>query len=118
MGTQAANLDDENSKNSPVHHYSLAPDKSNSDSDNLDNIDQRPSIPPRLISLSQNLITSQLPPSTAPVMTRTARGVTRKKTYQEERLESQVLKDKQAKLDREARKKTTAEKKLAKTNQT
>lgn len=81
LGTQAANFDDENSKDSPVHHYSSAPDKSNSDSDNLDNIDQRPSIPPRLISLSQNLTASQLPPSTAPVMTRTARGVTRKKTY-------------------------------------
>lgn len=75
------------------------------------------SIPPRFVSLSQNLTASQLPPSTAPVMTRTARGVARKKTYQQERLESQALKDKQAKLDRGARKKATVEKKLAKANQ-
>lgn len=64
------------------------------------------------------MTTSQLSPSTAPVMTQTARGVTRKRTYQQERLESQDLKDKQAKLDRKARKKATAEKKLAKTKQT
>ena len=65
-------------------------DSSNSDSDNLDDIDQLPSqsIPPRLVSLSQNLTASQLPPSTAPVMTRTARGITQKKTYEQERLEN------------------------------
>lgn len=120
LGTRATNFVDENSKDSRVHHYSSALDESNSDSDNLDNMNLLPSqsIPPRLVSLSQNLTASQLPPSTAPVMTRTARGVTRKKTYQQEHLESQALKDKQAKLDREACKKATAEKKLAKTNQT
>lgn len=50
-------------------------------------------------------------------MTQTARSVTRKKTYQQERLEFQALKDKQAKLDRETCKKATIDKKLAKANQ-
>lgn len=60
LGTQAANFDDKNSKDSRVHQYSSAPDESSSDSDNLDKIDQLPSqsIPPRLISLSQNLTAS------------------------------------------------------------
>lgn len=78
LGTQAINFVDENSKDTQAHHYSSAPDESNSDSDNLDDIDQlaSQSIPPRLVSLSQNLTASQLPPSTAPVMTQTASGVT------------------------------------------
>ena len=90
-----------------------AQDESNSDSDDLEDIDGllSQSIPPRLVSFSQNLTASQLPPSTPPVMTRTAHGVARKKTYQQERLESQVLKDKQAnlenKLHRDARKRAT-----------
>lgn len=41
-----------------------------------------------LISLSQGLTASQLPPSTAPI-TRTPRGVARKKTFQQ-RLDSQL----------------------------
>lgn len=55
-----------------------------SDSDELVDIDKLLSqqIPPSLVSLSQNLTTSQLTPSTAPIMTRTARGVTRKKTFE------------------------------------
>lgn len=119
LGTQATNFIDKDSEGSQAHHYSSAQDESNSDSDDLEDIDKlvSRSIPPRLVSLSQNLTASQLPPSTAPVMTRTARGVARKKTYQQERLESQALKDKQAKLDRGARKKATVEKKLAKANQ-
>lgn len=65
-------------------------------------------VPPPLVSLSQNLTTSQLPPSTAPMMTRTARGVVRKKTFELQRMESQELKDAQAKMEnkrqRQARK--------------
>lgn len=119
LGTQATNFIDKDSEGSQAHHYSSAQDEINSDSDGLEDIDKlvSQSIPSRLVSLSQNLTASQLPPSTAPVMTRTDRGVARKKTYQQDRLESQALKDKQAKLDRGARKKATVEKKLAKANQ-
>lgn len=55
----------------------------NSDSDDLEYIDKllSQSILPHLISLSRNLTASPLPSSIAPVMTRTAHGVTRKKTY-------------------------------------
>ena len=96
LGTQATNIVGKNSKNNQAHHYSSAQDESNSDSDNLKDIDKllSQSIPPRLVSLSQNLTASQLLSSTAPAITRTARGITRKKTYQQERLESQALKDK------------------------
>lgn len=48
-----------------------------------------PPPPLPLISLSQGLTASQLPPSTAPI-TRTSRGVARKKTFQQERLDSQL----------------------------
>lgn len=53
------------------------PEISESDSDDLVDIDKLllQQVPPPLVSLSQNLTTSQLPPSTAPMMTRTARGV-------------------------------------------
>lgn len=69
-GTQATNIC-ENSKNGQAHHHSSAQDESNSDLDDLKNIDGLPfqSILPRLISLSQNLTASQLSSSTAPVMT-------------------------------------------------
>ena len=57
------------------------PEISESDFDDLIDIDKLLSqqVPPPLVSLSQNLTASQLPPSTAPVMTRTARGVVRKR---------------------------------------
>ncbi len=112
LRTQATNIVGKNSKNNQAHHYSSAQSESNSDSDNLKDIDKllSQSILPRLVSLSQNLIASQLPLSTAPAMTQTTRDIIRKKTYQQKRLESLVLKDKQAKLDRDARKKVTAEK--------
>ncbi len=72
-----------------------------SDSDELVEIDELLSqqIPPQLVSLSQNLTTSQLTPSTASIMTCTARGVTRKKTFELQRMESQELKDAQAKIE-------------------
>lgn len=40
LRTQVANIDDENSKDSRVHHYFSVTDESNSDSNNLNNIDQ------------------------------------------------------------------------------
>ena len=46
-----------------------------------------------LVSLSQNLTTSQLPPFTSFIMTRTAQYVTQKKTFELQRMESQELKD-------------------------
>lgn len=39
METYATNINDENSNDSRVHHYSSVLDKSNGNSDNLDNID-------------------------------------------------------------------------------
>ena len=50
-------------------------------------------------------------------MTLSAFGVAKKKAYQQDHLEFQVLKAKQAKFDRGACKKMTIEKKLAKVNQ-
>lgn len=83
LGAQATNFINKDSKNTQAHYYSSAQDKSNSDSDDPEDIDKlmSQSIPPRLISLSQNLTTSQLPPSTSPVITQTARGIAQKKTY-------------------------------------
>ena len=71
LGTQATNIVGKNSKNNQAYHYSSAQGESNSDSDNLEDIDKllSQSIPPRLVSLSQNLTANQLPPSTAPAMT-------------------------------------------------
>lgn len=69
------------------HSYTAKPTPNSetckSDSDELVDIDKPLSqqVPPPLISLSQNLTASQLPPSTAPIMTCTARGVARKKTF-------------------------------------
>lgn len=94
-----------------------------SDSDELVDIDKLLSqqIPPPLVSLSQNLTTSQLPPSSAPIMTRTARGVTRKKTFELQRMESQELKDAQAKIEnkrqRLAKKEAANKRKQAKAKQ-
>ena len=61
LGTQATNFIDENSEGSQAHHYSSAQDKGNSDSDDLEVIGRlaSQSIPPRLVSLSQNLTASQ-----------------------------------------------------------
>lgn len=77
------NIIGENSKKKMSSSPSSASDESNSDWDDLEDIDKllSQSIPPRLIALSRNLAASPLPSSTAPVMTRTARGVARKKTY-------------------------------------
>ena len=78
------NIIDENSKKKKKSSSpSSASDESNSDWDDLEDIDKllSQSIPPRLIALSRNLAASPLPSSTAPVMTRTARSVARKKTY-------------------------------------
>ena len=65
-------------------------------------------IPPLLVLLSQNLTTNQLSPATCPSMTPKAWDVTRKKTFKLERMESQELKDAQAKIEnkrqRQARK--------------
>lgn len=76
------NIIGENSKKKSSSPSS-ASDESNSDWDDLEDIDKllSQSIPPRLIALSRNLAASPLPSSTAPVMTRKARGVARKKTY-------------------------------------
>lgn len=99
------------------------PEISESDSDDLVDIDKLLSqqVPPPLVSLSQNLTTSQLPPSTAPMMTRTARGVVRKKTFEPQRMESQELRDAQAKIEnkrqRQARKEVADRKKQAKSKQ-
>lgn len=75
----------------------------------------------RLVSLSQNLTASQLPSFTAPVMTRTARGVARKKTFELQHMESQDLKDAQAKTEnkrqRQVRKEAAERKKRAKAKQ-
>lgn len=70
LGTQDTNILGENSNNSQAHHQSPAQNESNSDSDDLKDIDGLLflSIPPCLISLSQNLTASQLPLHTAPVM--------------------------------------------------
>ncbi len=96
MRTQATNIVGKNSKNNQAHRYSSAQGESNRDLDNLEDIDKllSQSIPLCLVSLSQNLTANQLLPSTASAITRTAYGITWKKTYQLERLESQVLKDK------------------------
>lgn len=94
-----------------------------SNSDELADIDKLLSqqIPPPVFSLSQNLTTSQLPPSNAPIMTRTARGVTRKKTFELQRMESQELKDAQAKIEnkrqRQAKKEAANKSKQAKAKQ-
>lgn len=78
-------------------------------------------ISPPLVSLSQNLTTNQLPPSTAPIMTRTARGVIQKKTFELQRMELQELKDAQAKIEnkhqRQARKEAANKRKRAKAKQ-
>lgn len=60
-----------------------------------------------LISLSQGLTASQTPPSTAPI-TRTSRGVARKNTFQQERLDSQLSREAQAKADNKARREATS----------
>lgn len=78
-------------------------------------------VPPPLVSLSQNLTTSQLPLSTAPIITCTARGVVRKKTFELQHMKSQELKDAQAKMEnkrqQQARKEAADKKKQAKAKQ-
>ncbi len=66
-----------------------------SNSDELVDIDKPPSqqILLPLVSLSQNLTTSQLPPFASFIMTRTAQCVTRKKTFELQCMDSQELKD-------------------------
>ena len=94
-----------------------------SDSDELVDIDKLLSqqMPPPLVSLSQNLTTSQLPQSTSPIMTSTARDVTRSITFELQRMESQELKDAQAKIEnkrqRQAKKEAANKKKQAKAKQ-
>ncbi len=94
-----------------------------SDSDELVDIDKLLSqqMPPPLVSLSQNLTTSQLPQSTSPIMTSTAQDVTRSITFELQRMESQELKDAQAKIEnkrqRQAKKEAANKKKQAKAKQ-
>lgn len=78
------------------------------DIDNINTKSLSPSKPPLpLISLSQGLTVSQLPPSTAPI-TRSSRGVARKKTFQQEQLDSQLTREAQAKADNKAQKKASS----------
>lgn len=87
------------------------------DIDDINTKSPSPSEPPLpLISLSQALTASQLPPSTAPI-TRTSRGVARKKTLQQERLDSQLAREAQAKADNKARKEASSIRKQAKMHQ-
>lgn len=67
-----------------------------------------PPFPLPLISLSQQLTVNQLPPLTLPVMTRTSRRVVRKKTYQQERIESQLVKEAEIKANNKTRKDASA----------
>ena len=67
----------------------------------------------QLISLSRQLAASQLPPSTAPVIIRTSRKVARKKAYQQERMESQLVKEVERKANNKARKDASALRKQA-----
>ncbi len=62
----------------------------NSNSDELMDMDKLLSqqIPLPLVSLGQNLTTCQLPQSTSPIMTCTARGVSRKKIFEFQWMES------------------------------
>ncbi len=96
LGTQATNIVDKNSKNNQTHHYSSSQGKSKSNLDKLEDIDKLLSnlILPRLVLLSRNLTFSQLSLSTSSAMTQTACDITQKKTYQQERLKSQILKNK------------------------
>ena len=104
-------------------NLTLSLEMNDSDLDELVDIDKLLSqqIPPPLVSLSQNLTTSQLPPSDTPIMTRTVRGVTQKKKFELQYMESQELKDAQAKIENErqqqARKKAANKKKRAKAKQ-
>lgn len=90
-----------------------------SNSDELVEIDKLLSqqVPPPLILLRPNLTASQLPPSTAPIMTRTARGVARKKTFEPQRMESQELQDAHRRTEnkrlREAKKRASNVKKTS-----
>lgn len=87
------------------------------DIDDINTKSTSPSEPPLpLISLSQGLTASQLAPSTAPI-TRTSQGVTRKKTFQQERLDSHLAREAQAKADNKARKEASLIRKQAKMHQ-
>ena len=67
------------------------------------------------------MTTSQLSSSTATIMTRTARGVTRKNTFKLQYMESQKLKDAKAKIENkrqwQARKNAANKKKQVKAKQ-